>query len=134
MCWKKNTRRYYQLNSESELQTIILDYLNRQSDVFAWRNNSVGVYDEKKKIYRRKGVFSINGVSDILGVLYPSGIFLAVEVKKPYSTLSAVSPEQLSFIAKVRKMGGYAIWVSSLKEVEDFINGIRLDQQKRIGT
>ena len=120
-----NTKQSNQLISESELQNLILDYLNRIPDFFAWRNNSTGVYDPTKKIFRAKGGFNIKGVSDILGVFKPSGKIIAIEVKKPGSTISSVSDEQTVFITKINSMGGHAIWAQSLEDVKSFISSIK---------
>jgi len=37
---------------EKNIQANILDFL-RTIGVFCWRNNSVGVYDATKKVYRK---------------------------------------------------------------------------------
>lgn len=112
--------------SELEVQTEILDWLNKEPDLFAWRYSSTGVWDAQQKKFRKKAGFDIKGVSDVLGLRFPSGVMFAIEVKKPHSTLSAVSMEQRAFITKIRKMGGYATWVTSLGEAKEFIREFRL--------
>jgi len=65
---------------EKPIENAILAYLNF-SGILAWKNQTVGIYDPVKKIYRKsRNIYHISGVSDILGVL-PDGIFLAIEVK-----------------------------------------------------
>jgi len=111
--------------TEHELQNMILHFLNLQPDFFAWRNQSVGIYDEKKRIFRKRGKFEINGISDILGI-HSSGRFIAIEVKSTGKTEHALSKEQKAFILKINKMGGAATWASTFEKVEGFLNDVRL--------
>ncbi len=48
------------------------------------------------------------GVSDIICVVMPLGRFLAVEVKRPGFSPSDVRPDQVRWLAEVRKYGGVA--------------------------
>lgn len=108
--------------SEQEIQNKILDYLNRQPDVFAWRNNSVGVYTNG--VYRKKGGFNINGVSDILGV-YSNGKFLAIEVKSDTIKKPKPSEEQEAFLNKINRMNGYVLCTNNIEDVIELIKKIR---------
>jgi hypothetical protein len=102
--------------SEGVIQAQILNYLAFQR-IFAWRQNSVGVYDPIKKIYRKQtGKFYIKGVSDILAVLAPTGRLLAIEVKK---VGGYPSKEQKAFLENVNAGGGLGFVARSFKEVED---------------
>ena len=103
--------------SELEIQNSILEYLNLRGDCFAWRNNSIGVFDPVKKIYRRSGGFAIKGVSDILGVMR-DGRFLAIEVKNTGKE-KTVSKEQLVFITKMIKMKAIAIVATNIETVKE---------------
>jgi hypothetical protein len=61
-----------QVIPEKVIENQILHYLFRV-DIFAWKNQTVGIYDQTKKIYRRpNNPFHVKGVSDILGILPPS--------------------------------------------------------------
>lgn len=104
--------------TEMEIQNSILEFL-RFKKVFAWRQNNGGVYDERRKIYRRKSRFELKGVSDIVGVLN-DGRFLAIEVKK--SARAKVSKEQLAFIDAVNSLGGLAFVAWSIEQVEEKLN------------
>jgi hypothetical protein len=87
---------------ESDVQNAIFEYLAILPGCFTWRNNSVGVFDPIKKIYRKNnGKFSINGVADILGIYL--GRPLAIEVKGYGGKLS---PHQKDFLAKFEVAGG----------------------------
>jgi hypothetical protein len=102
---------------ESEVQNIILHWLNMQPSVFAWRNNTTGVYDKNIGGYRKLGGFSIKGVSDILGLIAPNGRQLAIEVKAPGKE-NTLTREQEAFLNKVQRMGGIAFVASSLGQVQ----------------
>lgn len=94
---------------ESKIVKSILQYLHTVG-VFAWRNNTTGVYDPTRKIFRKKVVK--RGVSDILGL--HGGKFLAIEVKTKTGKLS---PEQEQFIDDVNKRGGLAFVARSIDDV-----------------
>lgn len=76
--------------------TAILLYLNSIGH-FVWRNNTTGVYDPTKKIFRKpKG--QLNGVADIIGMTN-LGQFLSIEVKtgKDKQSESQVNFQQLVY-------------------------------------
>lgn len=93
----------------------ILTYLNA-SGFFAWRNNTTGIYDTKKKIFRKN--HGLNGVSDILGIHKKSGLFIAIEVK---AGKDKVSPEQEHFLKQIEKFGGYALVAREIKDVIEYL-------------
>ena len=95
------------------LTQAILSYLSF-SGVYAWRNNSNGVYDPVKKIYRANT--TKKGVGDILGVL-PDGRHLEVEVK----TTDRQSEAQKQHEAMVKKMGGVYILAHSVDDVVEVL-------------
>lgn len=113
---KKKTKKA----TEKAIETAILTYLNYLPKCFAWKNNSIGVYDARRGCYRKsKGKFAINGVSDILGIY--NGRLLAIEVKRDKS--SVVSEEQEDFINRVNKEGGIAGVCWTLEQVKELLNG-----------
>ena len=108
--------------SENQVQNAILEYLEWLG-IFAWRNNSTGVFDPKKKIFRKaQGKHVINGVSDILGIL-PNGKFLAIEVKSPQNKKRP--KHQVDFIKKIHDSGGLAFFADNLdyaaNRIKDFL-------------
>ena len=105
---------------ESEIQKEILHFLNSQSDFFAWKNSSTGIYSQGR--FRKKAGFDIRGTSDILGIHFPSGRLVAIEVK---SEKGKCSLEQFAFLSKITNMGGSAIWVKSLEEAKEFVTLVR---------
>lgn len=104
---------------EQVLVNSCLDYINRIGH-FAWRQNQGAVqaeYKGRKRFVRFSGV---DGISDIIGVLRPSGRMLAVEVKvKP----NKPSEKQKQFLALVEARGGLAILVYSIEELIEAIEG-----------
>ena len=106
--------------SEKEIEKNILEYLSFNR-VFAWKNNSVGIYDPIKKTFRKPvSKYLINGVADILGIL-PDGRFLAIEVKTPRNNKRPVN--QVNFINEVNFKGGLAFFANSVEAVkEELIN------------
>jgi hypothetical protein len=97
--------------SETDIVRGCLDLLALRG-ILAWRNNTTGVYDPRRGVFRR---FSgRKGVSDILAVL-PGGKFLAIECKMPGKK---PSPEQREFFDEVTAQGGVGIWVTSLDELQ----------------
>lgn len=83
--------------------------------ILCWRQNQgaiTGEHNGKKRFLR---FASMPGLSDILGVLPPSGRLLAVECKRPGRK---PTPEQEVFLDVVRQCGGLAVCVHSLDELE----------------
>jgi penicillin-binding protein-related factor A (putative recombinase) len=100
--------------NEKQLETMILDWLVGPGESFAFKLNNVGVYDAKKRCYRKPNSRHIHkGLPDIMGVR--DGRFFCVEVKfgknKP-------SEHQTKFIGRVLSSGGVAFWCNSF---EDFL-------------
>lgn len=100
---------------EKIIENHVLQFLFKRG-IFAWKNQSVGIFDPIRKIYRKSNnPFHIKGVSDVLGIL-PGGRLLAIEVK---SKVGRPSPEQILFIDKINKSGGLAFIARSVEEVEE---------------
>lgn len=100
--------------SEKQLETAILDWLNLQQNCFAIKLNNVGVFDTRKRVYRKPNNRHIHkGVPDIIGML--KGRFFAIEVKFGYNK---PTEHQIKFIDRVRKAQGVAFWCKSF---EDFL-------------
>jgi hypothetical protein len=99
---------------EKLIENQILHYLFKRG-IFAWKNQSVGVFDPVKRIYRKSNnPFHIKGVSDILGIMN-DGRILAIEVK---TEKGRASPEQQLFIQKIKDRGGIAFVARSVYDVE----------------
>lgn len=89
---------------EKDIENLVLEWLSWKG-IFAWKNQSVGVYDSRKKVYRKsKNKYHINGVSDILGIL-PDGKHLAIEIKTPQRK-NTTSDDQQLFIDSINAFNG----------------------------
>jgi len=105
---------------EKLIENQILHYLFKRG-IFAWKNQSVGIFDPVKRIYRKNtNPFHIKGVSDILGIL-SDGRLLAIEVKTP---TGRASPEQQMFIQKIKDRGGLAFVARSVYDVEKELSNV----------
>jgi len=78
---------------------------------FAWRQNTQGTYDAKRKIYRPATKV---GVSDILGC-YKS-VFIACEIKVGKDRLR---PEQIGFLKSIQHAGGEIMVVKDFNDFSD---------------
>jgi hypothetical protein len=94
---------------ETQIQNKIRLAVGQLSDVVIWRNES-GVAQHNGR-YVRYGLQK--GSADLIGILKPTGRFLALEVKTPTGRLRK---EQVLFIQLVQKMGGFACVVTSPEE------------------
>ena len=114
--------------TEKEVENQILDWL-KSVGIMAWKNQSVGIFDQKRGIYRKpNNKHHIKGTSDVLGIL-PGGRLLAIEIKKPLKNPRSderlfvlSSPEQQDFILRVCKSGGLAFVADRLEVVKSKID------------
>lgn len=83
-----------------------------------WRNNT-GVLKDARGIPVRFGLAV--GSADLVGIVAPSGRFLAVEVKMPNGRLT---PEQEAWLATVRRFGGIAEVARSIEDAEKILRSI----------
>jgi penicillin-binding protein-related factor A (putative recombinase) len=100
------------LATEKVIENSILNFL-KHIGVFCWKNQSVGIYDSKKKIFRKStNSHHIKGCSDILGII--EGRMIAIEVK---AEKGKISPEQRVFITRINQEGGVAFVARSIDQV-----------------
>jgi len=107
---------------EKEIEKAILEYLNTLPETKAWKNQSVGVYDPKKKVYRlNKGAFTARGSSDILGIC--QGVMLCIEVKTAKGRLSEA---QEKFLDDMANLGALAFVARSVDDVRKTLLEVHL--------
>lgn len=104
--------------TERQIEKSILAYLKSRG-IFAWKAKTMGVWDAKKKIYRKPPGDYMKGVSDILGIY--GGKPLAIEVK---AAGGYPSEEQKYFLECFRKNGGIAFIARSIDDVEENLKGV----------
>ncbi|HOD71603.1 MAG TPA: VRR-NUC domain-containing protein [Deltaproteobacteria bacterium] len=111
---------------EHDIQKQILEYLARRR-IFAWRQNSGAVvYEDRNRDKRFVRFASVNGISDILGIL-PDGRLLAIEVKKKGGKPSL---EQQVFMEAIQENNGIAIVAYSLDDVVQILERSRSHERQ----
>jgi len=116
--------------TEKQIENQILAYLGIKK-IFAFKNQSTGIFDPSKGSFRKLSQYQIRGSADILGCV--GGLMLCVEVKKPTISKKTgqiiprtqeelakkASPEQIEFINKIKDLGGIAFFADSLDVVKE---------------
>lgn len=98
---------------EKQIERDILIWLNK-AGFFAWKNQSVGIYDTALRSYRKRNPFEIKGVSDIIAFIEGRTHF--IEVKRPNEPLR---DEQRVFQGICKERGIPYYRVESVKEIEE---------------
>jgi hypothetical protein len=103
---------------EKEIENAILEYLSFVK-VFAWKNQSTGIWDPTKKVFRKStNPYHVNGVADILGIYLQTP--LAIEVKTPKEPGKAggtLSAYQRRFLYDFWRNGGIAMVARNVDQV-----------------
>ena len=95
-----------------------------------FRNNTGALEDATGRLVRY-GL--CDGSSDLIGILRPSGTFVAIEVKASGAKTNKRRKEmQDAFLALVRSFGGISGYASSVEEALELIEGEIL--RRRTGT
>lgn len=97
---------------ESDVVRDVLEVCRYYPELYCWRNNTQGTYSKAKGRYLPLADKNAKGVADILGIISPSGTFLAVECKVP-KRRNTVTVEQKKFINLIERFGGFACVVTS---------------------
>ena len=101
--------------SEKQLENIILDWLNTMRNCFAFKINTTGVYDPRKKVFRKNNGKHIHrGTCDILGEY--DGKFFGIEVKAGYNK---PSDDQIIFMNLIKRGGGVAFWTNDFDKCKE---------------
>ncbi len=107
--------------TEKEIENAILYYLSYQVGCFAFKVNTMGVFDQRGGFYRKVSKFVKPGTPDILCCYF--GLFLGFEVKSP---TGRQSKEQKVFEEQLKeKANGLYFLVRSVKEVEDTLKAVK---------
>lgn len=112
---------------EADVLRECLQYLETADAVRAWRNNTTGIFDPRRQVFR---TFSgMKGVSDILGIVPPIGRLFAVECKKPETDTPGgrLSEDQVEFLELVADCGGVAICVDGVSRLIDAVELLEND-------
>lgn len=108
-------------NAETLLVAEIRLALGKRTDVIMFRN-SVG-YDKEKHV--KFGL--MKGSSDLIGLVKPSGRFIALEVKLPgwKKPRNAHEREQAEFIEMINSAGGFGGFVTSVEEANVMVDAAK---------
>lgn len=113
--------------SEAEIQHEIRLDLGTEPGLTLFRNET-GV--AKHQLRHRTGHVRYGlckGSSDLIGILAPSGRFIALEIKTP---TGRATQEQLQFLELIRKRGGFAAIVRSRDEAREAIARARRGERE----
>lgn len=103
---------------EAEVLKACLEFL-RWKGIFCWRVNNIPVANPNGGYRKFRG---LRGVADIQGVL-SGGRAFHCEVKRPGGKLS---PDQKVFLHRVDSLGGVALCVSSVNELEKDLKELKI--------
>lgn len=101
------------MTPEGVVKEHVCHWLALRGGVEFWTTNSVGVYDEKRKRFR-KAKWHRSGQSDLWGFL-PDGRPFWIELKSAKGRLTA---DQEEFLLIVRSRGHLAAVVRSIEDIE----------------
>ena len=121
---KKKEVNNFVKTSEKNIENSILDFLSYQKNIFAFKVNTMGVFDRKINGYRRLSKHVIPGTPDIIACVNVNGlgVFCAFEVK---SKTGKQSIFQKAFEQNILKRGcGFYFIVRSVEEVQIAISKI----------
>ena len=100
--------------TEKELENLLLEYLSR-TGWFCWKNQTVGIYNAKKKCYQMpNSPHALKGVSDIVAIKRGRVLFIEVKTLK-----GKQSEHQKEFERNLKTMGGNYLLIRSLKELKE---------------
>lgn len=102
---------------ESAVLSSILEALNFYPRVLWFRRMNSGAYSVGEGSERRYVRFGFEGCPDIIGQM-TSGVFLAIEVKRPSGR---TTDAQEAFLAMVRGVGGIAFVARSVSDLREHL-------------
>jgi hypothetical protein len=108
------------MSKSNDLTAAIITHMN-YSGFFVWRNNTVGIYDPVKKVFRKKRS-QLNGISDIIGFRKKDGKFVGIEIKIGYDKMS---DEQIYFQEQVL-LGNGLFFIA--KDFDSYLNWVKNEQ------
>ena len=108
------------MTSEADILRSIRLAIGGRDDVVIWRN-SAGLAEHTDRQGRRTKVpYGLcKGAADLIGIIKPSGRFLAIEVK---TSTGKLRPEQKNFLRLIKSLGGVAGVARSVAEANAIVN------------
>ncbi len=112
------------MSKANDLTKAIVNTLNA-CGFKAWRNNSTGVYDPIKKVFRSNAC-QLKGVPDVLAIIPTTGRFLGVEVKIGKDKLSI---HQELFMEEANRKGALSLVATDYDQfITALIHGLESDE------
>lgn len=99
--------------NESAIQDAVRLALGAEVDLVLWRNNVGTAEHWNGQEVQRVRYGLAPGSADLVGVLAPTGRLFALELK---AAKGRATPEQVQWLALVRRMGGFAAVVRDVAE------------------
>ena len=109
---------------ESQVLAGVLAYLETRGDFMFWRQNTSAGYAPSGQFMRS----NMRGVADIVGVLAPTGRFIAIEAKREVGGRS--SEDQVRFQKNVEAHGGLYVLANGIQSVVDALGEPTVRVQK----
>lgn len=109
--------------TEKLIENSVLDFLNHQQGMFAFKVNTRGIYDPTRNVFRTLSKGIVPGTADIICCYY--GRFIAIEVK---SDLGIQSDVQKNFerLVKTKGIGHYFV-IRSIEDVKSVLSLLNHD-------
>lgn len=120
---------------EGQIKKSILEFLElyaKKAPFLFWNQESVGIFDAKKGIYRKKkSRFQKNGIADIILVknYYDLPCIIFLEVKAPGGKQS---DDQKEFEKEVQSVNGFYFIVKSIDDVIVCLENVRKVVESKI--
>lgn len=105
--------------TEKEIENAVLTFLNYHPGCFAFKVNTVGIYDAQKQCFRKPSKFIIPGTPDILCCYH--GRFIGFEVK---SKRGVQSPQQKSFQARLEQHKGLYFIIRCVEDAQNVLKSL----------
>lgn len=99
------------MTNHSALIKFAIEYI-RSKDGCAWKNQTAGIYDKKRLVYRAN--ITHRGVADVIGVL-PGGRHIEVECKTEKDKLR---PDQIAHRDWIQRRGAFYV---EMRKPEDLM-------------
>lgn len=111
-------------DSEKAIENSVIKWLNLQPGVFAFKVATAGVYDARRRFYRKADPNIVLGTADVLGVVTVDGIgvFCSWEIK---TAKGVQSDHQKKYEALVSQNHGFYFLIRSIEDANRSIQIIR---------
>ncbi len=118
--------------SEKELENSIMEFLRYQIGVFAFKVNTIGVFDARIGAYRKTSKYIMNGTPDIIACVNHKGVgvFVGMECKTETGRQSNDQKEFQQLLED--RSNGYYFIVRSIQDAKRALDDVRYDVSKKL--